>query len=102
MQSVSSRIWTRIAVFISYGDNDYTTGICQWCFHMYVYICLYTRAIVCDYTIICEQTMVNVKLNCFQRAITTPRKILISNGIASEYQYLEAFNCVQTNELWLV
>ena len=26
MQSVSSRIWTRIAVFISYSDNDYTTG----------------------------------------------------------------------------
>ena len=26
MQSVSSRIWTRIAVFISHGDNDYTTG----------------------------------------------------------------------------
>ena len=26
MQSVLSRIWTRIAVFISYGDNDYTTG----------------------------------------------------------------------------
>ena len=26
MQWVSSRIWTRIAVFISYGDNDYTTG----------------------------------------------------------------------------
>ena len=24
IQSVSSRIWTRIAVFISYGDNDYT------------------------------------------------------------------------------
>ena len=24
MQSVSSRIWTRIAVFISYGDNNYT------------------------------------------------------------------------------
>ena len=29
MQSVSSRIWTRIAVFISYGDNDYTTGIVE-------------------------------------------------------------------------
>ena len=27
MQSVSSRIWTRVAVFISYEDNDYTTGI---------------------------------------------------------------------------
>ena len=26
MQSVSSRIWTRIAMFISYSDNDYTTG----------------------------------------------------------------------------
>ena len=26
MQSVSSRIWTRIDVFISYGDTDYTTG----------------------------------------------------------------------------
>ena len=25
MQSVSSRIWTRIALFISDGDNDYTT-----------------------------------------------------------------------------
>ena len=35
MQSVSSRIWTRIAVFISYGDNDYTTGTSKknfmWC-----------------------------------------------------------------------
>ena len=26
MQSVSSRIWTRVAVSISYEDNDYTTG----------------------------------------------------------------------------
>ena len=26
MQSVSSRIWTRVAVFISYDDNDYTTN----------------------------------------------------------------------------
>ena len=26
MQSVSSRIWTRVAVFISYSDNNYTTG----------------------------------------------------------------------------
>ena len=25
MQSVSSRFWTRIAVFISYDDNNYTT-----------------------------------------------------------------------------
>ena len=26
MQSVSSRIWTHVAVFISYDDNHYTTG----------------------------------------------------------------------------
>ena len=25
MQSVSSRIWNRVAVFISYDDNPYTT-----------------------------------------------------------------------------
>ena len=27
MQSVSSRIWTHVAVSISYDDNHYTTGI---------------------------------------------------------------------------
>ena len=27
MQSVSSKIWTRVAVSISYDDNHYTTGI---------------------------------------------------------------------------
>ena len=26
MQSVSSRIWTRVAMSISYGNNHYTTG----------------------------------------------------------------------------
>ena len=26
MQSVSSRIWTHVAVSISYNENDYTTG----------------------------------------------------------------------------
>ena len=28
MQSVASRIWIRVAVSISYDDNDYTTGTC--------------------------------------------------------------------------
>ena len=27
MQSVSSKIWTRVAVSISHSDNYYTTGI---------------------------------------------------------------------------
>ena len=32
MQSVSSRIWTRVAVSSSYDDNDYTTSFSyeQW------------------------------------------------------------------------
>ena len=29
MQSASSRIWTRVAVSISYDDNHYTTGISE-------------------------------------------------------------------------
>ena len=31
MQSVSSRIWTRITVFISHDDNNYTTGTSVYC-----------------------------------------------------------------------
>ena len=30
MQSVSSSIWTRVAVSISYDDNYYTTGTCLY------------------------------------------------------------------------
>ena len=41
MQSVSSRIWTRVAVSISYDDNHYTTGTSWQNFHIihseYVY-----------------------------------------------------------------
>ena len=31
MQSVSSRIWTRVVVSISYDDNHYTTGTSREC-----------------------------------------------------------------------
>ena len=41
MQSVSSRIWTRVAVYISYDDNDYTTGTSLYNDKWYVsYSCL--------------------------------------------------------------
>ena len=33
MQSVSSRIWTRVAVSISYDDNHYTTGTSNFIFN---------------------------------------------------------------------
>ena len=39
MQSVSSRIWTRVAVFITYDDNHYTTGI-YVCMYVFMYMCL--------------------------------------------------------------
>ena len=56
MQSVSSRIWTRIAVFISYSDNDYTTGTSKsrklgvaglfWCAkHNWFYVTQYNLSI---------------------------------------------------------
>ena len=32
MQSVSSKIWTRVAVFISNDDNHYTTGTSSFCY----------------------------------------------------------------------
>ena len=34
MQSASSRIWTRVAVSISYNDNDYTTGTSKFLLHL--------------------------------------------------------------------
>ena len=43
MQSVSSRIWTRVAVSIPYDDNHYTTGTSSylhtliWCIYMVLY-----------------------------------------------------------------
>ena len=37
MQSVSSRIWTRVAVSISYDDNHYTTGTSE-SYDIYIYI----------------------------------------------------------------
>ena len=39
MQSVSSRIWTRVAVSISYDDNHYTTGTS-------LLMCLYAHLII--------------------------------------------------------
>ena len=40
MQSVSSRIWTRVAVFISYDDNHYTTGTSHFILFIVYFILL--------------------------------------------------------------
>ena len=54
MQSVSSRIWTRVAVSISYDDNHYTTDYDGWqrsvedyAVVMCVCVCVCVRACVC-------------------------------------------------------
>ena len=40
MQSASSRIWTRVALSISYDDNNYTTGNSNIYIYIYIYIYL--------------------------------------------------------------
>ena len=48
MQSVLSRIWTCVAVSISYDDNHYTTGtsLCV-CIYMHVYLCMWSMYTWC-------------------------------------------------------
>ena len=45
MLSVSSRIWTRVAVSISYNDNHYTTGTSTQILDMVVYVSLPSDAL---------------------------------------------------------
>ena len=81
MQSVSSRIWTRVAVSITYDDNHYTTGtssernvinlkfgwglelieqplytyLCTY-IYIYIYICVCVCVCVCVFNLF-EKTM---------------------------------------------
>ena len=45
MQSVSSRIWTRIVVSNSYDDNNYTTGTSKHRYHEKVW-CIYPSQMI--------------------------------------------------------
>ena len=53
IQPVSSKIWTRVAVSISYDDNHYTTGTSLY-IYIYIYIC------VCIY--ISRSASINLRL----------------------------------------
>ena len=46
MQSVSSRIWIRVTVSISYDDNHYTTGTSSFAYLNYIYLKGSSRCIV--------------------------------------------------------
>ena len=50
MQAVSSRIWTRVAVSISYDDNHYTTGTFIEYFSLLKEIDIVTRVKMADDT----------------------------------------------------
>ena len=45
MQSVSSRIWTRVAVFISYDNNHHTTGT-TWKVYLFIYLFIYITSLI--------------------------------------------------------
>ena len=66
MQSVSSRIWTRVAVSTSYDDNHYTTGINK----------------------LFLLRMINWSYNCLQRII-----IIIISYLKS-YHYLQIISII--------
>ena len=46
MQSVSSRIWTCIALSISYDDNHYSWGTSSFFFFFWLYVCVNERVCV--------------------------------------------------------
>ena len=67
MQSVSSRIWTRVAVYISYDDNHYTTGIGKHSTYLtYVYISLKALAIFGTSLDSCEFRYILLTMNVGQ------------------------------------
>ena len=57
MQSVSSRIWTRVAVSISYKDNHYTTGTSK------IFICIINK-IVCLEIIFINKMLITIIKKC--------------------------------------
>ena len=71
MQSVSSRIWTHVAVSISYDDNHYTTGTSR-----------YLKSYNCKLFVL---EIVTWSSNCLLRVIIS---------------YLKSYNCVQTNNYY--
>ena len=68
MQSVSSKILTRVAVSISYDDNHYTTGIIM--INIYIYIYIYKLAVVFeeDFTLSTHISWTKTKLPNYKEA----------------------------------
>ena len=58
MQSVSSRIWTRVAMSISYDDNHYTIYILRVCVCVCVCVYIYKQGVALN-----NQPWVDMPLN---------------------------------------
>ena len=56
MQSVSSRIWTRVTVFISYDDNNYTKWSCN-CRFFYIFFGYYNLVVSFNQMQFCENSV---------------------------------------------
>ena len=63
MQSVSSRIWTRVAVSISYDDNHYPTGTSSCRFEP-IQECV-IDFISLDFSIVIEKKQTNSQVKAF-------------------------------------
>ena len=73
MQSVSARIWTHVAVSISYVDNHYTTGIpLSLCLSLSLYIYIYIYIYVCVCVCVCV---------CVSACVGLSRKMQIEENI---------------------
>ena len=78
MQSASSRIWTRVAVSISYEDNHYATDTSK-CFHYKLSETIQLWANYLYYIEVRNKRIISVRL-----------------------QEVKPFNCVQTNKFWQI
>ena len=111
MQSVSSRIWTRVAVSISYDDNDYTAGgisllfshfnFLKFLFPFYSffpYILIYTFILrflflfyyFHFYYIVCLEVMIKISQ-------VTPKSSISSAPYFSFWNALTSFICFKTS-----
>ena len=94
MQSVSSRIWTCVAVFISYDDNNYNTGTSNYT----------TGTFFVDY----ERRRYNENWVTFikQRILLKVQKTLLTSGLTWYVDYCTVFSScfaeVQHKMQWIV
>ena len=87
MQSVSSRIWTRVAVFISYDDNNYTMGL------------TYPTCLVCYIWIVCEMGGEWPYRHCYVGCYSS---ICLKQHVVLCSSYLAFSQCISYASRWTI